>query len=325
MEQGKDVELCLGPRFVNIDHDTPLLLPPNLRDWVPSDHLSHFILDAVDELDLRQVRVNTRGTGSEQYPPSMLLSLLLYSYATGVFSSRRIEQSTYESVPARLIAGDSHPDHDTLCAFRRNNLTLINESFVRVLEMAAELKVLKVGQITVAIAGTKVMANASKHSAVSYERSGELIQQLELDVKELMEKAEKADSTPLEEGLSIPAEIARRQERKAQLAKARAEIEARAHARDALTKAEYEKKEDPKEPEAEASTTERMRHRMRTQKGREKYRLRQQTVEPVFGIIKSVLGFRRFMLRGLEKAKLEWTLVSTAYNLKRLHRMVGTA
>ena len=468
MDRGNGVGFCMGPRFVNIDHDTPLLLPPNLRDWVPSDHLSHFILDAVDELDLRQVRVNTRGTGSEQYPPSMLLSLLLYSYATGVFSSRRIEQSTYESVPARLIAGDSHPDHDTLCAFRCNNLALINESFVRVLEMAAELKVLKVGQITVAIDGTKVMANASKHSAVSYQRSGELIQQLELEVKELMEKAEKADSTPLEEGLSIPAEIARRQERKAQLAKARAEIEARAHARDALAKAEYEKKvahrkaqeeagktpkgrdpkepvtgpkptdqynftdpesrimkagngdhyeqaynaqaavevesrlivaqrvtdapndkeqlvptveaivhaagsvesvladsgyysekavetvesraeaggtqvyaavektghhrsvedlerkEDPKEPEADASTTERMRHRMKTQQGREKYKLRQQTVEPVFGIIKSVLGFRRFMLRGLGKVKLEWALVSTAYNLKRLHRMMGT-
>jgi transposase len=94
MELGNGVGFCMGPRFVNIDHDTPLLLPPNLRDWVPSDHLSHFILDAVDELDLRRVRVNTRGTGSEQYPPSMLLSLLLYSYATGVFSSRRIEQST---------------------------------------------------------------------------------------------------------------------------------------------------------------------------------------------------------------------------------------
>ena len=165
----------------------------SIRCWFPCDHLSPFILDAVDELDLRQVRVNIRGTGSEQYPPSMLLSLLLYSYATGVFSSRRIEQSTYESVPAHLIAGDSHPDHDTLCAFRRNNLALINESFVRVLEMAAQLKLLKVGQITVAVDGTKVMANASKHSAVSYQRSGELIQELELEVKQLMEKAEKAE------------------------------------------------------------------------------------------------------------------------------------
>ena len=114
----------MGSRFVNVDHDTPLLLPPNLRDWVPSDHLAHFILDAVEMLDLRQVRVNVRGTGSEQYPPSMLLSLLLYSYATGIFSSRRIEQSTYDSVPTRMICADTHPDHDTICTFRRENAAL---------------------------------------------------------------------------------------------------------------------------------------------------------------------------------------------------------
>ena len=105
----------MAARFVPIDRDTPLLLPPNLRDWVPANHLVHFILDAVASLDLTQVRVNTRGTGSEQYPPAMLLTLLLYSYATGTFSSRRIEQSTYDSVPVRLLTADTHPDHDTLC------------------------------------------------------------------------------------------------------------------------------------------------------------------------------------------------------------------
>src|SRR2546428_7395790 len=93
----------MSTRFVRIDRDTPLLLPPNLRDWVPEDHLVHFILDAVAALDLRQVKVNERGTGSEQYPPTMLLALLIYSYATGTFSSRRIEQSTYDSVPVRLL------------------------------------------------------------------------------------------------------------------------------------------------------------------------------------------------------------------------------
>ena len=143
-------------RFVNIDPDTPLLLPPNLRDWVPANHLCLFIVDAVEELDLRQVKVNERGTGSEQYPPRLLLSLLLYSYATGVFGSRRIEQSSYDSVPVRVLCADTHPD---------------------------------------------------------------------------------------------------------------------------------------------------------------------QKVEPVFGIIKSVIGFRRFLLRRLEKVSLEWTWVSVAYNLKRLHRM----
>jgi len=141
----------MSTRFISIDRDTPLLLPPNLRDWVPADHLVHFIIDAVEALDVRQVKVNTRGTGSEQYPPSMLLGLLIYSYATGLFSSRRIGQSTYESVPARLLTADTHPDHDTLCSFRRENQGLLSESFVKVLQLAEQLKLLKVGQLTVAV------------------------------------------------------------------------------------------------------------------------------------------------------------------------------
>src|SRR5437762_6277427 len=119
----------MAARFVNVDYDTPLILPPNLRDWVPANHLAHFILDAVEEMDLRQIRVNERGTGSEQYPPHMLLALLLYCYATGVFSSRRIEQATYDSVPVRMICGDTHPDHDTICTFRRENKALLQETF----------------------------------------------------------------------------------------------------------------------------------------------------------------------------------------------------
>ena len=159
-------------RFVTIDYDTPLLLPPDLRDWVPVGHLAHFILDVVEQLDLRQVRVNERGTGSEQYPPPMLMALLLYCYATGVFSSRRIEQATLDSVPVRMICGDTHPDHDTICTFRRENKALVQQSFVRVLELAQALKFLQVGQITVAVDGTKVLANARKHAAVSYEHAG---------------------------------------------------------------------------------------------------------------------------------------------------------
>jgi transposase len=232
----------MATRFVSIDRDTPLLLPPNLRDWVPADHLVHFILDAVEALDLRQVKVNTRGTGSEQYPPPMLLGLLIYSYATGTFGSRRVEQSTYDSVPVRLLTADTHPDHDTLCTFRRQNQPLLTESFVKVLQLAQQLKVLKVGQLTVAADGTKVLANASKHSAVSYERAGEMIAQLELEVQQLLAKAEQADATPLQDGLTIPEEITRRQERKAALAKARAEIEARAQARYTAQLAEHEQK-----------------------------------------------------------------------------------
>jgi transposase len=152
-------------------------------------------------MDLRQVRVNDRGTGSPQYPPRMLLALLLYCYATGVFSSRRIEQAALDSVPVRMICGDTHPDHDTICTFRRENKALLQETFVRVLELAQALKFLQVGQITVAVDGTKVLANASKHAAVSYEHAGKTIQQLDLEVKELLAKAEQADSTPLEDGL----------------------------------------------------------------------------------------------------------------------------
>jgi transposase len=457
----------MGPRFVNIDRDTPLLLPPNLREWVPADHLVHFVLDAVDALDLRRVRVNTRGTGSEQYPPHLLLALLIYSYATGTFSSRRIERSTHDSVPVRLLCADTHPDHDTLCTFRRENQALLTESFVKVLQLAQQLKVLQVGQLTVAADGTKVLASASKHSAVSYERAGAMIAQLEGEVQQLLAKAEQADATPLQDGLTIPDEITRRQDRQAALAQARAEIEARAHARYAAQLAEHEaklaqraakkelggkvggppppaptstpepgdqhnftdpqsrimkagngnhfeqsynaqaavdvvsrlivgqrvsqapndkqelvptlasipaaagsvaavlvdsgffsekavqqiesaqagaapgtlvyaavektghhrsvpdleKRPDPPPPAADASVTERMRHRLQTAAGKTLYKLRQQTVEPVFGIIKAVLGFRQFHLRGRAKVSLEWTLVCLAYNLKRLHRL----
>ncbi len=457
----------MATRFVPIDRDTPLLLPPNLRDWVPADHLVHFILDAVAALDLRQVKVNERGTGSEQYPPTMMLALLIYSYATGTFGSRRIEQSTHDSVPVRLLTADTHPDHDTICTFRRENKALLTESFVNVLQLAQRLQVLQFGQITVAVDGTKVLANASKHSAVSYERAGQMIEQLEGEVAQLIAKAEQADSTPLQDGLTIPQEITRRQERKAALAQARAEIQARARARYAAELAEHEqqlaqraakkergqkvggkppqapspepepgdqynftdpesrimkagngnhfeqsynaqaavevcsrlivgqrvcpspndkqelvadvqaippqvgsveavlidsgfysesavrtveqaacdsssattvyaamerkshhrsvadleKKDEPAAPALGASVSEVMKHRLATTAGKQKYKLRQQTVEPVFGIIKSVLGFRRFLLRGLESVKLEWALVCAAYNLKRMHRM----
>jgi transposase len=457
----------MAARFINIDYDTPLILPPNLRDWVPASHLAHFILDAVQEMDLRRLKVNERGTGSEQYPPHMLLALLLYCYATGVFSSRRIEQASYDSVPVRMMCGDTHPDHDTICTFRRENKALLQEAFVRVLELAQALKFLQVGQITVAVDGTKVLAHASKHSAVSYEHAGKTIEQLDLEVKELMARAEQADSTPLEEGLSIPAEIQRRQDRKAKLATARAEIEARARLRAATemaahqaqvaeraaqkekgqkprgpepkapspepkpsdqynftdpesrimkagngqhfeqsynaqaavevdsrlivgervsqapndkqelaptvasvaapvasvaavltdsgfysqaavqaveqtptgqptgttvyaavekkehhrTVGDLEKKEEPTAPAPGASPIAVMKHRLQTAAGKAKYKLRQQTVEPVFGIIKSVMGFRQFLLRGWEKVGLEWKWVCLAYNLKRLHIM----
>ena len=199
----------MAVRLVNIDRNTPLLLPPDLRDWVPDDHIVHFVLEAVEVLDLQGFRVNERGTGDEQYPPAMLLGLLVYCYATGRFSSREIEQATYSDVAVRYVCGNTHPDHDTICTFRRVNGALFKECFVKVLGLASELGHLRrVGGISVD--GTKIQANASKHAAVSYERAGAMIGQLELEVEELMHKPEDADSTPLDDGFSIPAEIARR-------------------------------------------------------------------------------------------------------------------
>jgi len=448
-------------RYVNIDRDTPLLLPPDLRDWVPADHLVHFVIDAVELIDTRTAPVNERGTGSEQYPPGMLLALLVYSYATGMFSSRQIERASYENVAVRLLCADTHPDHDTLCTFRRKNGPLLTQAFKQILELSARCGVLQVGQITVAIDGTKILANASKHSAVSHGHAEKTLRTLDLEIAELLAKADQADATPLQDGLTIPAEVQRRQERKAQLQRAKAEMEARAYARfqaeqaeheaklarraeaaaasgkpprgrapqapdpapqskdqvnftdpesrimktkdgfqqaynaqagvetasrlivgprvsqaandkrellpdvaavrchvlpDTLlvdsgfvseaavtavelatpgltilaalqrephgrTVAQLEKRSEPPAPSPEAPFAERMRHRTATTAGRALYKLRQQTVEPVFGIIKEVLGFRRFSLRGLAKVTLEWELVCLAYNCKRLHRL----
>ena len=141
----------MAARHLIIDHDTPMLLPPSLRDWLPSDHLAHVIMEAVEELDLSRAQVNQRGSGDAQYPPGMLLGLLIYSYATGTFSSRQIERNSHDHVPVRYLCGDTHPDHDTICEFRRRNGELFAHSFAQVIERAARSGVLKVGGITVAI------------------------------------------------------------------------------------------------------------------------------------------------------------------------------
>ena len=155
-------------KFVTIDRDTPMLLPPDMRDWIPSNHLVHFVIDAIEAVDTSCAQVNHRGTGNEQYPPTMLLALLVYSYCVGMFSSRQIERASHTDVAVRLLCANTHPDHDTICAFRRKNGTLLHSAFAQILEMAGRCGVLKVGQVTVAIYGTKILANASKHAAVSY-------------------------------------------------------------------------------------------------------------------------------------------------------------
>lgn len=454
----------MSAKYINIDRDTPMMFPPDLRDWLPEDSMVHFFIEAVEMLDLKKFAVNNRGSGSAQYPPSMMLTLLIYCYATGRFSSREIEQSSYYDVAVRYICGgDKHPDHDTICTFRLKNRDAFKEAFVKVLMIAQELGYLKkVGGVS--IDGTKIKANASKHSAVSYKRAGKMIEQLELEIEELIRKSEEIDSAPLNNGLTLPDEIKRRKDRKKSLETARKVIEERYADTKAQKQAEYEKKEkdrddhrkngkppkgrnpkppkedppdgsqfnftddesrimkagnsqhfeqaynaqaaidtegsmlilgqyvtnhandkcellpvsksinpevrkvtdicadtgyfseaavlnvenngsgprvycavekhghhrtvedllrkpEPLAPEDGASVKEKMVHRLKTTEGREKYKERKETVEPVFGVIKSVLGFRQFMLRGLDKVNIEWDLVTLAYNLKKLHKL----
>ena len=443
--------------FRPIDRQTGFLLPPSVDEWLPEKHLARFVVEVIDGLDLRVMRGSYRGSGSASYPPSLLLGILVYGYATGVFSSRKLERASYDSVAFRFIAANQHPDHDTIAAFRRRFLQEIEGLFVQVLAVAREMGVLKMG--TVALDGTKIHANASRHSALSYEHAGKIEAQLKAEVAELLAKAEAADRADLPDGLSIPDELARREERLAKLAEARAKIEARAEERFEREQADHEAKlaardakaaatgkkprgkppqppvEGPRptdqvnltdeesrimpvagggfeqcynaqaavaagsllvvaadvfqatndkrqlapmldklaalpadlgKPEtlladtgyfsaanvqacgaagieplialgreahhpslserfAEAppapddpTAVEAMAHRLKTLEGRKLYAQRKHTPEPVFGIIKSVLGFRQFLLRGLDHVRGEWNLVTMAWNLKRM-------
>jgi transposase len=441
--------------FRPVDRDTGFLLPPSVDEWLPEKHLARFVVEVIDGLDLGRMARAYRGSGSASYHPSMLLGILVYGYATGVFSSRKLERATYDSVAFRFIAANQHPDHDTIAVFRRRFLEEITELFVQVLELAREMGMLRMG--TVALDGTKVHANASRHSALSYEHAGRV--EAQLKVADLLAKAEATDRADLPDGLSIPDELARREERLEKLAEARATIEARARERFEREQAEYEAKlaaraakaaatgrkpgGKPPEPPVEGARptdqvnltdeesrimpvagggfeqcynaqaavaagsllvvvadvvqatndkqqlapmlgklaalpadlgkpetlladtgyfsaanvqvcgatgieplialgreahhpglverfaaappapddptpVEAMAHRLKTLEGRKLYAQRKHTAEPVFGIIKSVLGFRQFLLRGLDKVRGEWNLVTLAWNLKRM-------
>ena len=443
--------------FRPIDRETGFLFPPSIDDWLPEKHLARFVVEVVDGLDLSAMIRSYRGSGSASYHPALLLGLVVYGYATGVFSSRKLERATYDSVAFRFISADEHPDHDTIATFRRRFLKDIEGLFVRVLELAREMGMLKLG--TVALDGTKIHANASRHSAVSYEHAGKIEAQLKAEVADLMAQAEAADADDAPDGMSIPDELARREERLAKLAEARAKIEARAKERFEREAAEHQAKLAARQAKAEATgkkpggkppqpplegpqpkdqinltdedsrimpvagggfdqcynaqavvaaesllviavevvqapndkqqiapmldkidalpehlgrpetlladngyfseanvTTcvaasiepmlapgrqphhqplrerfaapppaplnptpvDAMAHRLRTPAGKKLYALRKQTPEPVFGIIKSVMGFRQFLLRGLAKVRGEWSLVTMAWNLKRM-------
>ena len=448
--------------FRPVDRDTGFLLPPSVDDWLPERHLARFVVEVIEGLDLRAMIGSYRGSGEAAYHPRLLLGVLVYGYATGVFSSRKLERATYDSVAVRFIAANQHPDHDTIAAFRRRFLPWIEALFVQVLLLAREMGVLKLG--TVALDGTKIHANASRHSALSYEHAGQIEAQLRAEVAELLAKAEAADQADLPDGLSIPEELAHRGRRLAESARARAIIAERAKERHAREQAEYEAKmaaraakaaatgrkprgrppappvegpgptdqvnltdeasrimpvpgggfeqcynaqacvaagcllviantvvqaandkqqvepmlgqlaalpeklgkigtlladtgyfsqanvqacaaagiepllamgrqphhpplaerfaPDPPPPEQPTPLAV-MAHRLRTQEGKALYASRKHTPEPVFGIIKAALGFRQFLLRGLDKVRGEWSLVTMAYNLKRLFALAG--
>ncbi len=448
------------PKFILTDRDQQYMFPPSIQDWLPENHLARFVVDIVSQLKLQSISEAYRGTGSKAYHPEVLLSLLFYGYATGVYSSRKIEKATYDSVAFRFISANTHPDHDTIATFRKRFLDHLKPLFVQILLMCHEMGLLKLGKVS--LDGTKIKANASKHHALSWDYACKLEQQLQSEVDELMRLAEKADSEEIPDGMEIPEELSRRQDRLTAIANAKEKMEQRAAERYAQEKQEYEEKvekrktqekktgkkprgRDPKPPEPgprkkdqvnltdeesrimpssdkvfeqayngqacvdldtmiiveshisqssndkqeiepaisdlkslpeelgtveklladagyfsvnnvlscensdiepfispgrdkhnqplydrftnpdplpkNADSVSRMRYKLKTGDGRNLYAKRKSTVEPVFGIIKHVMGFRQFLLRGFETVNAEWTLVSIAWNLKRMYAL----
>jgi len=447
--------------FKTVDYEQALDLTVRLGDCLPPDHLARCVVDSVAQLDLSALYAQYGTRGGEPYAPEVLLGLLLYGYATGIFSSRKIERATYEAVPFRFIAGNLHPDHDTLATFRRTFLPELKDLFVQVLLLAQEAGVLKLG--TISLDGTKVHADASKRKAVSYKRLLEVEAQLRTEVEELFALSEQSDQPEVPDGLVVRDEIARREDRLVRRAVAKAVLEARAQERAAAEQAEYEAKlaqreerarttgrrpggrppapptpgprdgdqynytdpesrimkssthagfeqdynaqvavdqgsllivgwalsnhpndsqeaeptlaaipseigtpdaaaldagyfgpatlaacekrgiepyiatgRDPHHPRGpqrfaplpdppaeQASSQVKMAYKLRTALGKAIYGARKCTVEPVIGIIKEVLGFRQFSLRGIQAAAGEWCLVCLAFNLKRFHTLSG--
>jgi transposase len=227
----------MNMRFKAVDRETPYLLAPSIQDWLPEQHLARFIVEVISKLDLHELKMPYTGVGSEAFNPEMLLALLVYGYATGVFASRKLERATHDSVAFRYIAAKTHPDHDTIATFRKRFLEQLKPLFVQILLLAKTMGFLKLGKIS--LDGSKVQANASKHSALSWDHTTESEEQLKAEVARLMTMAEAADAEE-PEGMDIPAELARREDRLAAIAAAKAKIEARAAERHAAEQAEDE-------------------------------------------------------------------------------------
>lgn len=227
--------------------DQPLLLPPSLQEWLPEGHLARFIVDVVDQLDLSAIYAaygRQDGRGQPGYHPVLLTRLLLYGYCLGVVSSRQIERRTYEDVAFRYLAADQHPDHDTIAAFRQRHLPALGGLFVQALQLCQKAGMVKLGHV--AIDGSKLQANASKHKAMSYGRMGEAEQKLQAEVEELLRRAAETDAAEDEKygagnrGDELPEELARRESRLQKIREAKAELEAEARQRAAEQKAAAE-------------------------------------------------------------------------------------
>ena len=211
--------------FMPIDRDTPYLFPPSVQDYLPEDHLARFVVEIVDQLDLSHLSAVYTGRGSKPFHPAMLVSLLFYGYATGVFSSRKLEKASYDSIAFRYVCANSNPDHDTINSFRQRFLQELAALFVEILVVAEAMGLVKLG--TVSLDGTKIKANASKHKALSWDYAKRLEAQLKQEVEELMRVAEEADQGSLAEEMDIPQELQRREQRLLAIAEAKAEIQAR--------------------------------------------------------------------------------------------------
>jgi transposase len=449
----------MSRKFRTVDYEESIQQSVRLAEVLPTNHLAWFVVQVIALIDLSSIYKRYKERGGEAIAPEVLLGLLFYGYATGVFSSRKIEKASYESIPFRFIAGGLHPDHDTLAHFRKTFLEEIKGLFVQILLLAQTAGLLKLGNIS--LDGSKIHADASKSQAVSYKRLIELEAELKAEVSELFTLGEQADQAEIQlpEELNLVNEFAIRQERLANLAQAKRVLEARAQERYEAEKAEYEAKlrerkekasqngrkpkgpepkapepgpndkdqynftdpdsrimknstntgvdqhynvqvandqeslliiahalsnhpndkqeavptlaaispeigkpkaaamdngyfsqaniraceelgidpfiatgrephhldwktffqEQPEPPAEDASPKVKMAYKLQTEIGQAIYRLRKSTVEPVIGIIKEILGFRQFSLRGLKAVAGEWCLVCLAFNLKRMH------
>lgn len=234
----------MGKRFRTDNLDQGLLLPPSLHDWLPEGHLGRFMADVTEELDLELIYRSYEGDGRglAAYQPLMMVRLLLYGYCKGVVSSRKIEQATYEDVAFRYLSADTHPDPDTIAAFRKRHLDALAGLFVQVLQLCQKAGLVKLGHV--AIDGTKMKANASKHKAMSYDRMDEATQRLRQEVEELLRQAAATDDAEDAQygkgkrGDELPEELQRRESRLRKIREAKAELE-----REAKEKAERERAE----------------------------------------------------------------------------------